>query len=31
MNVLVLGDQALGSDCFHAVRKIVLHDKGFSF
>src|SRR5271165_193086 len=31
MDVLVLSDQALGSDCFHAVEKIVLDDDGFSF
>src|SRR5258708_6979191 len=31
MDVLILGDQALGSDCFHAVKKIVLDDDGFSF
>jgi hypothetical protein len=26
MDLLVLGDQALGSDCFNAVEKIVLYD-----
>jgi hypothetical protein len=30
MDVLVAGDQALGSDCFNAVEKIVLDDDGFS-
>jgi hypothetical protein len=31
MDILVLGDQALGSDCFDAVEKIVLDDDSFSF
>ena len=31
MDVLVLSYQALGSDCFNAVEKIVLDDNGFSF
>jgi hypothetical protein len=31
MYVLVLGDQALGSDYLNAVEKIVLDDGGFSF
>ena len=31
MDVLVLGEQALGSDCFDAVENIVLDDDGFSF
>src|SRR6202048_2701392 len=31
MDVLVLGDHALGSYCFDTVEKIVLDDDGFSF